>query len=228
MLKNFSFFNNKIKIKEEINRKKFIQNLAVCTGSFVLLPVVSSCKWFEDQKLSIPKVINSNWNPIQFNRERGNQGAIPASYLPSINGIDGEKKHIGKHLPFVPEIEPEKIPDGFLPIMWGDPSKGYAKHPNAPKNNTKGYEGHWYNWIRIRKATSGNASELKSTYSNWPSIGSSDNGSYVAFGDQEITSNSGKNTIYLAALPPDVKKGDTLRIYAHCKTHGEWVDFVKI
>ena len=233
MLKLLSLFEDQNKIKEiernkEIHRKEFLQNLAVYTGSIILLPAVSSCKWFAKEKLAIPKIARSDWNPITFNRDRGNQGAIPTSYLASINGPDGEKKHIGKHLPYVPNINSEKIPDGFLPIMWGDPEKGHAKHPNAPKDTAKNYEGHWYNSIKIRKAVSGKAIELQSTYSDWPSIGESDNGSYVAFGGKKITSEKGKNTIYLAALPSDVAKGDTVRIYAHCKTHGEWVDFLQV
>ncbi len=218
-----------IERNKEIHRKEFLQNLAIYTGSIVLLPAVSSCKWFAKENILVPQVMSSDWNPITFNRDRGNQGAIPKSYLASINGPDGEKQHIGKHLPYVPNVSLEKIPDGFLPIMWGDPEKGHTRHPNAPADATKNhYEGHWYNWVRMRKAISGGAIELQSTYSNWPSIGESDNGSYVAFGGKKITSEQGKNTIYLAALPSDVKKGDTVRVYAHCKTHGEWVDFLQV
>ena len=221
--------NKKKRRREEMNRREFIQKLAVYTGSVVLLPAVSSCKWFKgEDSLKIPQTRTNNWNPIRFNRERGNQGAIPQSYLASINGPDGEKNHIGKHLPYLAELDRGDIPQGFIPIMWGDPAKGHARHPNAPKDINKNYEGHWYDWIRIRKAASGKALELKSTYSNWPTIGESDNGSYVAFGGKEITSEDGKNTIYMAALPKDVQKGDTVRIYAHCKTHGEWVDFLQV
>jgi hypothetical protein len=33
---------------------------------------------------------------------------------------------------------------------------------------------------------------------------------------------------FVAALPDDVAPGDTIRIYAHCLTHGEYVDFMTI
>ena len=220
---------DKMNLNKEINRKKFIQRMALYTGSVVLLPTVTQCKWLKSEKsLDIPMELPSDWDPIRFNRDRGNQGAIPESYLPDINGPDSEKKHLGKHLPYVPQLDASLVPEGFVPIMWGDPAKGYAKHPNAPKDEAKNYEGHWYDWVRIRKADKEEHTELQSTYSNWPEIGESDNGSYVAFSGKDITEESGKNTVYLAALPVDVKKGDTVRVYAHCKTHGEWVDFITI
>ena len=227
ILKNFNNIDKKQ--SKELSRQEFIQRLALYTSSVVLLPAVSTCKWFQgEKKLTVPLDPGVDWNPIVFNRERGNQGAIPKSYLPDINGPDGEKKHLGKHLPYVPQIDSSLVPEGYIPIMWGDPSKGYTKHPNAPKDNSKNYEGHWYDWIRIRKVSQGEATELQSTYSNWPNIGASDKGSYVAFSGKDITKDNGKNTVYLAALPKDIQKGDMVRIYAHCKTHGEWVDFITV
>lgn len=171
----------------------------------------------------------SDWDPIAYNRERGNIGAIPESYHESINGPDGVKSHLGKHLPYRPKLSPELTPpSGYIALMWGDPSKGYVRHPNAPRNESNQNQGHWYNWIRIRKATSSYAQELQSGYSNWPATVPGDTGSYKAFGGGDIKADSGKNTIYLAALPEDVKPGDTIRIWAHCLTHGEYVDFLRV
>jgi hypothetical protein len=70
--------------------------------------------------------------------------------------------------------------------------------------------------------------ELESRYSEWPGISPDDNGAYAVFGGGEITDDAGKNTIYLAALPPGVVSGDTVRIWAHCLTHGEYVDFITV
>ena len=111
--------------------------------------------------------------------------------------------------------------------MWGNPELGHAKHPNASKSEANPI-GHWYDWIRIRKAVPGEAEELQSQYSDWPGIVEGDNGAYAVSGGGEITEDGGKNTMYLAALPKDLKPGDTIRIHAHCLTHGEYVDFLTI
>ena len=41
---------------------------------------------------------------------------------------------------------------GMIALMWGDPAKGHAKHPNAVRNETNNGEGHWYDRIAVRKA----------------------------------------------------------------------------
>ena len=112
--------------------------------------------------------------------------------------------------------------------MWGDTSKGYARHPNAARSEANNQQGHWYDWIRIRKAVEGETEELQSNYSDWPGTAPSDNGAYAVFGGGDITADSGKNTIYLAALPEGVKSGDRVRVWAHCLTHGEYVDFLTV
>ena len=178
--------------------------------------------------LGVPKSLPDDWDALAFNRKRGEKGAIPESYLESINGEDGDAKHLGKHLPYLPKVQASMIPSGHIAVMWGDPEKGHARHPNAAKSD-ENPTGHWYNWIKVRKATMEEAEELQSNYSSWPTIGEGDNGSYVAFGGKkDITSDDGKNTIYLAALPKDVKPGDTVRVWAHCLTHGEYVDFIQL
>ena len=216
------------KLNHKIHRKEFLRDVAFYAGSAVLVPVVSVCKPSKSEALEIPNKKPADWNPVKFNRDRGNAGAIPKSYLKDINGPNGVKTHIGKHLPYIPKLKKARSVDGFLPIMWGDPSRGYVQHPNAPRDDKKNFEGHWYDWIRIRKSSSKPTAELKSVYSNWPEITESDNGGYLPFEGKDITKDSGKNTIYLAALPSDVRKGDLIRIYAHCKTHGEWVDFIEV
>jgi hypothetical protein len=226
------------------NRRKFLKDLATAASGVVLMPAVSACSSSAKQRAAdeaagtavsmdvsldeIPKVKPANWDPIAYNRIRGNAGAIPESYQDDINGPEGEEQHLGKHLPYLPEVEADKVPEGYVALMWGDPEKGYTRHPNAEPGPDNNYEGHWYNWIRIRKATEDDAIELQSEYTGWPGTRPDDSGAYAVFGEHDITSDSGKNTIYLAALPADVEKGDTVRIYAHCLTHGEYVDFITL
>ena len=235
------------------DRRKFLKQLAIFTGGVVLVPYVTACestpavpdkmpdtdavptdaKGVEEaakvelENMMVPTTKPNDWNAIEFNRARGNAGAIPESYWKSINGLDGEKKHLGKHLPYIPEVDAALVPAGFIALMWGDPAKGYAKHPNSAKSEAKP-EGHWYNSIKIRKAVEGEAEELQSNFSDWPGIAEGDNGSYAVFGGGKMTDDGGRNAIYLAALPKDVQKGDTIRIWAHCLTHGEYVDYITV
>lgn len=212
------------------SRREFLR-LTTLAGATVLAPASFGCVKDEETQspeknaLSIPKQAPADWNPIAFNKTRGNQGAIPKSYHESINGADGDAKHLGKHLPYT--VTHPEIPAGSIALMWGDPSKGHAKHPNAAKSD-KNPEGHWYNWIRVRKATDGEAQEVESKYSAWPIIGGRDNGAYLAQQGKDPAADSGKSTIYLAKLPAEVKPGDLVRIHAHCLTHGEYVDFLKV
>lgn len=215
-------------------RREFLKGLAAAAGGVVLLPYVSACSSNgrtetaaqQAGSVAVPKpplTKPSGWDPIAYNRIRGNAGAIPDSYLPDINGEDGVQMHLGKHLPYI--VEADGAPAGYLPIMWGDPSKGYARHPNAPKSEANNYEGHWYNWIRVRKAVEGDTEELESEFAEWPAA---DPMKYLVLGGGDLTADSGKNTIYLVGMPDDVHSGDTVRIWAHCLTHGEYVDFLTV
>lgn len=230
------------------DRREFLHRIAAITGGAVLMPYVTACGASSaagepasmpsgaaasdlvasaDALLPIPRALPAGWDPIAFNRERGNAGAIPESYHDEINGPDGVTSHLGKHLPYVPEGD-LPVPEGYIALMWGDPALGYTMHPNAVPNESNNFEGHWYNWIRIRKATDDEALELQSEYTSWPDAGPDDNGAYAVLGADDITADGGKHTVYLAALPDDVGPGDTIRIYAHCLTHGEYVDFMTI
>lgn len=214
-------------------RRSFLVQLSRATGAIVLMPAVARCgassAVAEVAPLeALPLARPDDWDAISFNRARGNAGAIPDSYLGSINGPDGETAHLGKHLPYLPEVDPESVPDGFVAIMWGDPDKGHSQHPNAPRGEDNNWEGHWYDSIRIRKATIADAEEMESAYADWPGTGDESSGAYAVLGDGEITDDSGKQTVYLAALPSDVGPGDVIRIHAHCLTHGEYVDFIEL
>ncbi|MEZ4253768.1 MAG: hypothetical protein R3B99_36640 [Polyangiales bacterium] len=145
-----------------------------------------------------------------------------------MNGPDGELKHLGKHLPYVPNLDSgvAPVPAGMLALMWGDPSKGYTMHPNASPTE-ENPDGHWYNWIRIRKAEPG-AEEVESRFSGWPTVSADDNGAYSALEGGDPTAESGKNTVYVVALPPGIASGDVIRVHAHCLTHGEYVDFLRV
>lgn len=235
-------------------RRDFIVKLASVTGAVVLLPSVSSCKKDEAKPAAEPvteqaapttpvvpaeppkaqtpeeppKARPDDWDAMAYNKKRGAEGAIPAAYMTDINGPDGDSKHLGKHLPFQPKVDAKLVPGGFIALMWGDPDKGHAKHPNAVKAPENNNEGHWYNWIRITKAEEGDQEELESNYSSWPQIGEGDDGKFVAVDGGDITADGGKNTIYLTGVPEGLKAGDTVRVWAHCLTHGEYVDFLTL
>jgi hypothetical protein len=223
-------------------RRTFLKQLATATSAVVLAPLTSACgeppinpeappvttgaevARSAPPMPDVPDVLPSTWNAISFNRDRGNAGAIPESYRASINGADGETKHIGKHLPYLARVDPSHVPAGYLALQWGDPARGYTPHPNAAPGPDNGGEGHWFDWIRVRKAIA-SASEKESTYPMWP--GAEADG-FAVIGGGDITSNAGKDTVYLVALPEDVAPGDTIRVYAHCRTHGEYVDFLTL
>jgi hypothetical protein len=177
-----------------------------------------------------PNVKPENWNPIAYNKTQGiEQGLIPASYHEAILSEDGDTKHLGKHLPYIPtEIEPDRIPEGYLPLMFGDAEKGYAQHPNQVVG-TEGYEnGHWFNMIKIRKATMDEAEEVITRFDNWPETGETVNGTFIPYEGDDLTLNNGKNTVYLVKLPNDVKSGDTIRVTGYCLYHGMYTDFVTL
>jgi hypothetical protein len=176
----------------------------------------------------VPTTAPEGWDPIAFNRDRGNAGSIPESYRDDINGPDGETAHLGKHLPYVPDTTGLEIPEGYIALMWGDPTEGYARHPNAPKGAEAYPEGHWYDWVKIRKAVDAEAEEVETTFGSWPEPGADDSGEFLVAGGGAIEDDGGKNTIYLVKLPPGVQTGDTIRVWAHCLYHGEYVDFIEI
>lgn len=218
-------------------RRYFFTRLTVLTGGALLLPqVVRSAPAappakFQDtlnSLLQVPLAKPADWNAVDFNRIRGNAGAAPLTYLEDINGPDSEKKYIGQHLPYVPKSNPPPVPNGFIALMWGDPSKGYARHPAAPPDPGTQFKGHWFDWIRIRKATAADSPEVESRYGGWPQPNPGDSGAFAVLGGGDIKADEGRNTVYLAALPKDVKPGDTIRIWAHCLQHGEYVDFLTL
>lgn len=221
-------------------RRTFLKNLALATGGVVLLPLATGCPsggktgksgaksgaGAEKGLAALPTTRPEGWDPIAFNKERGNAGAIPESYHASINGPDGVKSHLGKHLPYVPAVEASAVPAGYVAIMWGDPAKGHTQHPNAPISEAN-KEGHWYNWIEVRKAGEGETPALKSEYPAWPPTPEIKD-RYLVSGADDISADKGIHTVYLAKLPEGVGKGDSVRIWAHCLTHGEYVDFLTV
>ena len=231
------------------DRREFLRRLALATGGAVVLPMAVSCsksgeetpappaepvtegggvELVENAVSEVPLTAPEDWNPVVFNTDRGNAGAIPESYLDDINGPDGVPKHLGKHLPFVPQVDPALVPAGTLALMWGDPDKGYARHPQSPEGSEAYPLGHFYNWIRVRKAVEGEAEEVESIFSAWPAPAEGDNGLFVGADGGDAAADGGRNTVYLVQLPADVAPGDTVRIYGHCLYHGEYVDFLTI
>lgn len=248
---------NKKNETHALSRRLFVQRLAGATGALVLTPFAVACNQTTSptaeptsvapgeatlvptrepidppdappaELLALPTERPADWDALAFNRRRGNAGAIPESYRAAINGPDGDSQHLGKHLPFVPAVAAGAVPAGMLALMWGDPAKGYAQHPNAASTEANP-EGHWYNWIRLRKASAGDATEAESHYRGWPAVVPGDNGAYTAREGDDPGAADGKNTVYLAELPPDVGPGDWVRVHAHCLTHGEYVDFLQL
>lgn len=215
---------------KKMDRRDFFKATMGFAGLSIIMPVISACETkTSSEDIQLPMEKPKKWDPVEFNKLRGNKGAIPQSYLPAINGPEGEKKHIGKHLPYIPVLDKSIIiPAGFIPIMWGDPAKGHTPHPNAVPGPDNDFLGHWYNRIEIRRAIPVYAQAITSTYSGWPANTDQASGLYISATGGELTAENGVNTVYLAKLPSDVKKGDTIRILAHCLTHGEYVDFITL
>ena len=176
----------------------------------------------------VPLTRPEGWDPVAFNRVRGNAGAVPESYRDAINAEDADTQALGMHLPYVPVIERGRVPSGFLPLMWGDPAQVHPPHPHARRSPANQNQGEWFDWIRLRKATSNEAQEAESTYSNWPRTGIGDTGDYLALRGQNPAAEEGRNTIYLVALPKDARAGDLLRVWGHCILHGEYVHFLPL
>jgi hypothetical protein len=224
---------------DPLSRRQVLQGFASLAGTVVLVPVAVGCASSPPPAVASASAATSNtgtapplptarptgWDAIAFNRARGNAGAVPEGYREAINAPDGAA--IGKHLPYVPALAAGVVPAGKLALMFGDPSRGYAKHPNsAPSANDP--TGHWFNWIRVRKATNGDATEVESRFSAWPTPAAGDTGAYAPREGTDVTAEGGRNTVYLVALPPDVRPGDLVRVHGHCLTHGEYVDFVTV
>jgi hypothetical protein len=218
-----------------IDRRSFLLESATAVAGFTLLGACSSTRTAAegassapaaaaDAASAVPAAKPADWNPVAYNIARGKGGAIPEKYMADILGPDGENKHLGKHLPFVPALPDDRKIAGTVALMWGDPAKGHAKHPNAAPSETNP-EGHWYNWIRV--AVDGKPeTEVESKFEGWPL--STGTGKYAGLAGADPAEDAGKNTVYLAVLPEGAKAGDTLRVWAHCLTHGEYVDFVTL
>ncbi len=213
-----------------LNRREFIKQAGLVTGSLILFPAAasSSSKGYTSDKCEIVRITPPGWDPITYNRNRGNAGAIPKSYIDDINSPDGDTKHIGKHLPYIPEIDPSIILKGYVPLMWGDPEKGHFPHPNAGTDGSSDSGGHWFNRIRIRKSARWCVKTSETVFSGWPETKPEDSGSYAVFNRGEITDKNGIKTIYMAILPPDIGPGDTIRIQADCLQHGQYIDFITL
>ncbi len=219
------------------SRRELLQGLASLAGAVVLSPIAVGCASSQTPVANataaagaipaVPAARPADWDAVAFNRTRGNAGAVPESYRAAINAADSDTKAIGKHLPFAPALAAGAVPAGKLAVMFGDPSRGYAKHPNAAPT-AENPTGHWFDWIRVRKATDAEAAEVESRFSAWPTPAASDTGAIAAREGTDPAADGGRNTVYLVALPPDVRPGDVVRVHGHCLTHGEYVDFVTV
>ena len=239
-------------MSNETKRREFLRDVGVTFGTAAVAPaVLSACNRQAETEttpepevnqiepevetaqpaqgsLDVPTSRPSDWDVLAFNRERGNAGAIPEAFRETVNSPEGGNNFLGKHLPYLPHEGAPAAPEGFLAVMFGDASAGYPRHPASPVG-TAGYEdGHWFDWVKIRKAVDGDAEEVESTFTSWPEPGEGQTGQYAVLGGGEITENAGTNTVYLVRLPADVSPGDAIRVIGHCNVHGEYVDFLTI
>lgn len=210
-------------------RRGVLAKVAAATGSLFLLPTLVACAKKDElaendfpstataaqSGTQIPISRPANFNPIQFNLDRGLAGAIPSAYHASITGVDGPLVHIGKHMAYIAPIDRAMVPSGYVALMMGEFAKGYTRHGATAT--------HWYDWIAIRKEGSAYGTIITSSFPAWPSV--TDN---MVFGGGLITDAAGINTVYLARLPADVKAGDTLCVMAHCNIHGEYVSYITV
>lgn len=224
----------------EPTRRELLQQLSVLLGAAVLAPSSIGCSTTPapavntgasaataTASLDLPTARPADWDAIGFNRARGNAGAVPESYRAQINGPDAERQHIGKHLPWTPPLGAGVVPAGMLGVMFGDPSLGRTRHPNDAVSETNP-QGHWFDWVKVRKATTADAPEVESRFSAWPTPAAGDNGRFVPQEGTDLTADRGKNTVYLVALPEGVAPGDLVRVRGHCISHGEFVEFLTV
>jgi hypothetical protein len=222
----------------ETTRRDVFKQLGALLGAVVLSPTFTGCSSTQTPTpttgapaasgdvSAIPRARPADWDPIAFNRARGNAGAIPETYRAQINGPDAERQHIGKHLPYAPTLGPGAVPAGMIGLMFGDPSLGRTRHPNDAVGESAP-RGHWFSWVKVRKATDDDAPEAESRFAAWPSP-PADGGRFIAQEGTDVTADHGKNTVYLVSLPPGVGPGDVIRVHGHCISHGEYVEFVTV
>ena len=205
----------------ETTRRDLLKQLGALLGAVVLTPTSSGCSSTQtpapttapsgaaSSALALPRARPADWDAIAFNRARGNAGAVPETYRAQINGPDAERQHIGKHLAYVPTLAANAVPAGMLGLMFGDPSLGRTRHPNDAVGESAP-RGHWFSWVKVRKATDDDAPEAESRFGAWPTP-PADSGRFIAQEGSDITADHGKNTVYLVTLPPGVAPGDLVR-----------------
>ncbi len=222
----------------ESTRRDLLKQLGALLGAVVLTPTSIGCSSTQNPApgtgpsaatgapMPLPRARPADWDAIAFNRARGNAGAVPETYRAQINGPDAERQHIGKHLPYVPTLSADAVPAGMIGLMFGDPSLGRTRHPNDAIGESAP-RGHWFSWVKVRKATDEDAPEAESRFGAWPTP-PPDGGRFIPQEGTDLTADHGKNTVYLVTLPAGVAPGDVIRVHAHCISHGEYVEFITV
>lgn len=218
--------------QRELNseRRNLLKHLAAATSASLFLPAVIGCSTQRQDEAdvfgtkdsssttidpsTVPVSRPENFNPIEFNLQRGLLGAIPASYHPSILGADGPLVHLGKHMAYIAPVDKTTVPAGYVAIMMGEFAKGYTRHVASGT--------HWYDWISVRKEGAALNRAVVTNYASWPDSNN------AVFGAGLITDASGVNTIYYARLPAGVQASDTICVVAHCNIHGEYISFITL
>jgi hypothetical protein len=204
--------------------RRQVLKLLQLAGATALLPRVVACAP-RQSGLPLPPRRDGAWDPIAFNLARARQGAVPAAYLAKIEGPDGISQHLGKHLPFVVtdgNILDAALAANVLPIQWGDPRKGHARHPNAAPT-AELPTGHYYDWVDLLVGSA----ETRVGFAVWPQNRPEYAGRYRGLRAVDPTGEEGRDTVYLVPIHGAARRSE-VRVHGHCLTHGEYVDFVTV
>ena len=171
-----------------------------------------------------PTTRPETWDPFQYNFLRGDAGFIPPGYLRQTRGPLSFKVIAGEHLPYRIETPAAKMADGVLGVMFGDPEKGHIRHPSSPRDSDDPV-GHWVDWVKIMKV---GGAQVETRFDNWPVCSEMVQGRFVPMVGDDPSADGGRNSVMLVRLPEETRQGDELRIWCHCRGHGEYVDFMKV
>ncbi len=203
--------------------RRQVLKLLQLAGATALLPRVLGCA--PSVGLPLPRARDGAWDAIVFNLARARQGAVPPAYLALIEGLGGIPQHLGKHLPFLVadgNLLDAALAANLLPIQWGDPGKGHARHPNAAPTEAVP-SGHYYDWVDLLVGDA----ETRVAFAPWPQNRADVAGAYRGLRTDDPTGEEGRDTVYLLPMG-GASCGVDVRVHGHCLTHGEYVDFVKV
>lgn len=217
--------------REGIDRRSLLRRLAALGAAPALAAACGGARPApidpaERAAYALPPVTPpAGWDPIAYNLARGRVGYIPPDYLAEVKGPGGFAVIVGEHLGYAVQHEAVKLSEGRLALMFGDPRRGHVRHPNSPRTKSD-LVGHWVDWIRVRAVKGGE--EVETRFDDWPVCSSLVQGRILPRVGNNPADDSGRNSVFVAKLPEGVAVGDQLRIWAHCRSHGEYVDYANL